>query len=361
MPADAPMERRRFLQVVGGGVLGAAALAACGSSSKKTTTATSPSTSGSAGATTASTFPLSFQLSWLKTVEFGGSYMAETKGYYKDQHVDVTLLAGGPNVDPIPLVTNGKAFVGLTGLDQAADAINQGAPVKVVGVLFQKNPFCVVSRSSKPIRTPTDLYGKKIGVAASNTTAWNAFLALNHLDVSKITVEPAQFDPTPVATGEFDGQVVFVDNEVIELQQKGVKTVTLLFEDFNYHLVTDVYVVNKSTLADSTKRAALVRFLHADLRGWHDALADPAAAARLTVNDFGKGTGLDLAQQVGEARAQVPLIRDAYTNTHGLGFFTTASLAPDFKTLAASKISASAAMVDDSVIAEVYAKGTTLS
>jgi ABC-type nitrate/sulfonate/bicarbonate transport system substrate-binding protein len=355
MTLPSSLDRRRFLQLTAGGlagIAGASLLGACGSSATGSISALEDAA--------VSAFPMNLQLSWLKTVEFGGSYMAETKGYYAAKKVAVSLTAGGPDVDPNPLVANGKAFVGLTGLDQVSQAINQGAPLKVVGVLFQKNPFCVVSRADNPITKPTDLYGKKIGVAAGNSTAWNAFLKLNKLDVSKITVVPAQFDPTPVATGEYDGQVVFIDNEVIQLQEKGLKTATMLFEDFNYHLVTDVYIVNTSTLSDKTKRAALVRFLQADLKGWQDALANPAAAAALTVDKFGKGTGLDLPQQVGEAKAQVPLISDAYTKAHGLGFFTAASLAPDFKTLAASGIKASADFVDASVIQDVYQGKTTL-
>jgi len=348
MSSGTPLDRRRFLQLAAGGAAATAGAAVLGSGSVA-------QAATRARLTSSSTFSLAYQLSWLKTVEFAGSYIADTKGYYKAHGLDVDLLAGGPNVDGIPLVTNGKAFVTTTGLDQASQAINQGAPIKVVAVLLQKNPFCVVSRADNPIRKPTDCYGKKIGVAASNSTAWNAFVSLNNLDVSKIHVEPAQFDPTPVATGEFDGQVVFIDNEVIQLQEKGLKTATMLFEDFNYHLVTDVYAVNTSTLADATKRAALVSFLKAEIQGWKMAIANPKYAASLTVNDYGKGTGLDLKQQIGEATTQIPLINDAYTKKHGLLYFTSAALAPDFKTLKASKIVASPSKVlDDTVIADVY-------
>src|SRR5882672_5552803 len=78
--------------LAGGGM--SALLAACGSSSK------SPAASGT---TTGSGKPdygeLAFQLSWIKNVEFGGEYIADTKGYYKAAGFSsVNLISGGPTV-----------------------------------------------------------------------------------------------------------------------------------------------------------------------------------------------------------------------------------------------------------------------
>jgi ABC-type nitrate/sulfonate/bicarbonate transport system substrate-binding protein len=190
--------------------------------------------------------------------------------------------------------------------------------------------------------------------------AWNAFLTLNKLDVTKIHVQPAQFDPTPVASGEFDGQVVFVDNEVIQLQLKGVKTTTMLFEDFNYHLGTDAYIVEASSLSDPTKRAAIVAFLKGEFKGWEYALANPAAATSLTVNNYGKSTGLGYQQQLGEMTAQTPLISTPFTQTHGIAWFDSTTTTPWLATLAASKITASASMFDASILPEVYQGKTTI-
>jgi ABC-type nitrate/sulfonate/bicarbonate transport system substrate-binding protein len=304
---------------------------------------------------------ISYQLSWLKTVEFAGSYIAEERGYFTNNKLGVTLLAGGPNVQVVPLITNGKALIGQTGLDQAAEAVNQGAPIKIVAMLYQRNPFCVVSRTDKvPIKTPADLLGKKIGVAAGNSTSWNAFLKLNKLDVSKINVLPAQFDPTPVATGEFEGQVVFATNEVIQLQLKGFQTQVLMFEDFNYHLATDAYIVRTDTLANKTDRQTVVDFMRAELKGWQDGIADPATAANLTVTKYGKDTGLTYEQQLGEMKAQIPLIVNDYTKAHGLAYFDGPSLAPSFATLAASGITAPQSMLDTSILPEIYQGKTTL-
>jgi len=362
-------DRRSFLRFGAYGAVGlagGAVLAACGSSSKTASSSTTAAAAAGASSTTVasgvtlSNYKMSFQLSWLKDVEFAGSWIADSMGYYKTNGLDVSLLAGGPNTAVEPVINQGTALIGLDGIDTISGAINQGSDLKIVGVLFQKNPFCVVSKAATNIVAPTDLYGKKIGVAAGNLPAWNAFLALNKLDVSKIHVEPAQFDPTPVATGEFDGQVVFIDNEVIQLNEKGVKTATMLFEDFNYHLGTDAYVVQASSLTDPTKRAAIVAFLKAELKGWEYALANPTVATNLSVNDYGKNTGLAYTQQLAEMTAQTPLISTPYTTAHGLAYFDSSTTTPWLATLAASKITATAAMFDSSILTEVYQGKSTI-
>ena len=48
----------------------------------------------------------------------------------------------------------------------------------------------------------------------------------------------------------------------------------------------------------------LKAFLKAEIQGWNDAVADPAASAALAVDDYGKDQDLDLAEQTSEATAQ---------------------------------------------------------
>ena len=53
-----------------------------------------------------------------------------------------------------PSSTSGKALLGIGSPDITAPAILKGAPLKIIAVLFQKNPFCVMSLASNPHRPP---------------------------------------------------------------------------------------------------------------------------------------------------------------------------------------------------------------
>ncbi|MDX6222708.1 MAG: hypothetical protein QOD91_1762, partial [Frankiales bacterium] len=200
---------RRGLQA-SGLVMTLPLLEACGSSAKTNAAATSaPSaTSGaaatgsaaaassSAAATTAAAVKdfgtIDYRLAWIKNVEFAGTYIADTKGYYKAEGFSkVNLIAGGPTAPPIETdVVTKKAFVGLSAPDLVAAAVKAGAKIKIIGAEYQKNPFAIMSMTKTAIKTPQDMIGKKIGVQAANESVWSAFLKANKIDPSKITKVP---------------------------------------------------------------------------------------------------------------------------------------------------------------------------
>ena len=90
---------------------------------------------------------VNFQLSWLHSVQFGGSYIAAQKGYWRDLGLDVSLSQGGPNAPVEPPVVSGAALVGISAADYTAAAVAQGAPFKIIAVAMQKNPFAIASLS----------------------------------------------------------------------------------------------------------------------------------------------------------------------------------------------------------------------
>ena len=177
--------RRQFLQR---SALTAAGLAVAGSGLSTVLSGVSPA---AAGAATPDYGELVLQLSWVKNVEFAGSYIADTKGYYKKQGFSsVNLLSGGPTVQQDAVVQSGQAFACISAPDITSAAINQGASLITVGAQYQKNPFAVMSLKKSPIKTPDDMIGKKIGVQATNEAVWNSFLKANDIDPSKIDKVP---------------------------------------------------------------------------------------------------------------------------------------------------------------------------
>ena len=348
------LDRRQFLQRT---ALGAAGLAVAGSG---LSTVWSGLGASGAGAATADYGELVFQLSWVKNVEFAGSYIADTKGYYKKQGFSsVELLSGGPTVQQDAVVQSGKAFACISAPDITSSAINNGADLKIVGAQYQKNPFCVMSLKKSPIKTPEDMIGKKIGVQATNEAVWAAFLKANDIDPSKINKIPVQFDPTPLAKGEVDGWFSFFTNEPNLLKTKGVDTAIMLLNDHGYPMVSETYAVKKSTLTGD--RAKLKAALIGDIKGWTDSLADPKAGAALAATKYGKDLGLDEAEQVLESTAQNTVVSTADTKANGLFTITDELIDETIKTLALGGIAITKdKLFDLSVLKEVYAENPSL-
>jgi ABC-type nitrate/sulfonate/bicarbonate transport system substrate-binding protein len=168
-----------------------------------------------------------------------------------------------------------------------------------------------------------------------------------------------QFDPTPLTNGSVDGWFSFVTNEPNLLKVKGIDTETFLLNDFNYPLVSQVYVVKKDTL--ESKRDALKAFLKGDIMGWHDALKDPKGGAELAVNKYGKSLGLTVDEQTLESEAQNALILDARTKTEGIMTMTEEMISENVKTLGLGGVDIKAEQLFDfSVLDEVYKESPEL-
>jgi ABC-type nitrate/sulfonate/bicarbonate transport system substrate-binding protein len=362
---DLSLDRRSFLRrgAMGGAGLAllgtggmSAFLAACGSSSK-------PSSSGTTGTTAAGTKDLgelTFQLSWIKNVEFGGEYIADTNGYYKDEGFSkVTLLSGGPTVQQDSVVQGGKALVCISAPDITSAAINQGASLVTIGAQYQKNPFAVMSLATKPILTPDDMKGKKIGVQATNEAVWNAFLKANAIAPSSITKVPVQFDPSPLVAGTVDGWFSFVTNEPNLLKTQGVETKTFLLADYKYPLVSETYVVKKESL--TSKRDQIKAMLRADIKGWQQNLKDPSIGAKLAANVYGKDQKLTVAEQTLESTSENLLISTDDTKANGLFTITDALMDENISTLALANITITKdKLFDMSVLEEVYSENPEL-
>jgi ABC-type nitrate/sulfonate/bicarbonate transport system substrate-binding protein len=353
-------------QVLRGGLFGAAALvaapilSACGSSSKASSAATSSGSASSASAA-ADYGTLNYRLSWIKNVEFAGAYIADTNGYYKSAGFSgVNLIAGGPTATPMEEdVNSGKAFVAVSSPDITGAAILKGADVKIIGAGYQKNPFAIMSMAAKPINTPQDMIGKKIGVQASNESVWDAFLKANDLQDAKITKVPVQFDPIVLTKGTVDGWFSFITNEPNDLRSKGFKVTTFLLADYKYPLVSETYLVKSDSITN--KRDEVKAFLAAEIKGWKAAIASPTLSATITVNTYGKGNGLTIPEQTLEATDQNALVESTDTKTNGIFTITDALITENINTLKFAGVDITAdKLFDMSVIAEVYKENPSL-
>jgi ABC-type nitrate/sulfonate/bicarbonate transport system substrate-binding protein len=338
-------------------------LAACSSSSSSSSgTDGGSDTSAPAGGSTGSSSSgpkalgkVSLRLSWIKNVEFAGSYIADSKGYYKDEGFSgMTLIAGGPTATPQDAdVATGKAMFGISSPDITGAAIAKGAPIKIVGAQYQKNPFCIMSMAKTPINTPEDMYGKKIGVQATNESVWQAFVKAAKLDASKIKKVPVQFDPIGLTQGEVDGWFSFVTNEPNDLGLKGFKVTTMLLADHGYPLVSETYMTTTDLIS---KKPDLVKaFLRAEIKGWKDNVADPTLGASLAATKYGKGLGLTTKEQTLESKSENLLISTTDTKANGLFTVTDALVAENVKTLGIGGLKLTAdQLFDFSLLESVY-------
>jgi ABC-type nitrate/sulfonate/bicarbonate transport system substrate-binding protein len=273
------------------------------------------------------------QLGWLANVENAGEFVAASKGYYAEEGIDPTLTPGGPGAIIEPTVVSGAALIGLDSAETIARANAEGARLKIVGTTLQQNPSAVMSLASNPVPDPQSLEGKKLGLQQVGETTYDAFFRKAGVDASRVTIVPVQFDPAPLVAGEVDAFASFLNNQPIALAAEGIETVTWLLADYGFNTYADAFIVTEDTLADPEARDNVVRFLRATRRGWEDALADPAGAAQIVVDEYGADLDLDLEQQTAQMEAFVPMIQTDEIADFGLFWMTDEGIATNVETL----------------------------
>jgi len=317
--------------------------------------------SGDAGSSEEGFGDASIQLSWIKNTEFMGEFMAESAGYFEEAGFDsVNLVAGPSAVEPV--VISGEADLGLGNAISTGTVIaNEGAPIKIIGATYQKNPFTILSlKSVGNIATVDDIKGKTIGVQASNLNLWEAFLKVNDIDESEVTMLPVEYDPTPLFNGEVDGWFAYLTNESIDAELGGLEPVNLPLADNGLPFVAETFTASDEALADD--REKIKALMIAEIKGWTDAINDPEAAAKYTVDTYGKDLGLTMEKELEQAQIQATdLVVSDETVENGLFTISDTLQKQSIETLAAAGIEITEEQLFDmSLLAEIYEENPEL-
>lgn len=107
---------------------------------------------------------LTLQLKWVTQAQFAGYYVAKDKGFYKDEGLDVTIKAGGPDVVPEQIVAGGGAEVIADWMPAALAAREKGVPLVNIAQIFKRSGLELTCRKDSGVRKPADFKGKTIGV-----------------------------------------------------------------------------------------------------------------------------------------------------------------------------------------------------
>jgi ABC-type nitrate/sulfonate/bicarbonate transport system substrate-binding protein len=240
-----------------------------------------------------------------------------------------------------------------------AAAVAQGAPLKIIGAVYQRYAGCIMSMTAKPIKTPDDLYGKTIGCASSSEPVWRNFLAALKLDTTRIKTVPVQGNPIGMTKGEIDGYLGFINSQPIDLQHLGFDVTSMLLADVGFPLVGQTYITTQQNI--DQHRDKVKAFLKAEIRGWKDVLANPQLATDITVNDYGKDLKLDPKAMLDETTVGNDLIRNGDSKQQIIAFSDQVA-AENIKSISAGGLNLAVGdLFELGPIREVYQENPTLA
>jgi NitT/TauT family transport system substrate-binding protein len=259
--------------------------------------------------------PLGFQLSWIKSAQYSGYFSGIDQGYFNAAGLDMTFISGGPNIDPIANVAAGRSALGDRPVGSLVLAREKGIPVKVIGTVFQRNPFAMISLPEKPIRNAKDMVGKTLAVTPSARPLMANMFKDNGIDPATVNIVPAGPDPSPLVTKQIDGYMGYETNQGVMLKTRGIDIVILNMHDLGFPETAGTIYAREDFLLDN--KDATVAFLRAAAKAWQWTIDHPEEATKLTVEKYGV-TGLDPKAVMGEIVASKPFIEAGVAQTQGL-------------------------------------------
>lgn len=305
------MKKQGFLALIVGAAIGVSALLGGCSSSN--------STSGNLQKVTV-------QLSWLPQSEFMGFYVAQQKGYYKDEGIDIKLLAGGSNIIPEQLVNTGVADFGVDFTSTLMTYQSKNWGLSEIAQLFQKPAVMFISKKSANINSLADLKGKKIGTwFGGYEYDLYALLAKAGLNKDKdVTLVQQDETMNQFTQGSIDVAEAMSYNEYGLLLEAGYKPSDLNVisaADENVGMLEDCLFGNNAWMKKN--KDLTIKFLKATLKGWADASSDPDAAGETV---YGVAKSVSLAHQKFMAEQVAQLVVPSGFDKTKIGYIDTSAL-----------------------------------
>lgn len=227
-----------------------------------------------------------FTLDWKFEGPSAPFFIAMDKGYFAEEGVNVTIDTGAGSRESIPRVATGAYQMGFGDINALIKLIDEQPDLKVKAVMmaYERPPLAVIGRVSRGVTTdPKSLEGKTLGAPPPDAAfgQWPAFAQVAGLDTSTIKIENVGFpvrEPM-LAQGQVDAIFGFSFSSVINLKAQGIPAddiSLILMPENGLELYGNVVMVN-TDFAEANPEAVrgVVRAL---VRGYLDAIADPAAA-----------------------------------------------------------------------------------
>ena len=273
-----PNRTRRAIGALG--VVLALLVAACspgGSPSSSTAAGASASPAAGCGPAPSGLTPLTVGLGYIPSVQFAPFYLAQAACYYQQAGLAVTFQ-NKIEPDLVVLVGQGSIDIGVADGTDVIPAVSQGIPVKYIATLYATYPSIVFAKAASGIATAADLRGKKIGIPGRYGSSWIMLQALLHsagMTPDDVTIQeyPDFGQGIAVQQGAVDAATGFANNEPVQLELNGTKTV-VLHVDSVVALPGPGLIASKATIAAKTR--AVVGFVAATIKAMEDIAASPS-------------------------------------------------------------------------------------
>lgn len=273
----------------------AVGVAACGSSDDDS------SDSGS-GDTAAQVQDATLVLDFIPGAVHSGIYEALQKGYYEENGINLKIIEPTSTADTLKLIDAGKAEFGIADGIDLATQINDGREAQGIMAIAQRPPGGLITLKESGITDPKQLEGETVGItgvpsdtAILNTVMKDAGGNPDEADVVTIGFNGVQ----SLESGKVAAFTGFIPADGVQVEADGYPTQSFPLDEYGGPSYPGLVVF--STESKIGEDPDLMKgFVDATIKGYQDALDDPAAAIDALVSQT-QGIDKDLATKSFEA------------------------------------------------------------
>jgi NitT/TauT family transport system substrate-binding protein/putative hydroxymethylpyrimidine transport system substrate-binding protein len=234
-----------------------------------------------------------------------GIYLALHRGFYPDAGVDLDVHAPTASTDAPKLLEARRTDFAILDIHDLGIAREQGLDLVGVTPIVQRPLAAVIARADGPVRRPSDLQGRRVGV-----TGLPSDDAVVDSEVAADGGNPAQVDRVTIgfnavadlAARKVDAATGFWNAEAIALQRQGIHVRVFRVDRYGAPAYPElVLCTSRTTLKDDPRLVHAV--VAATTRGYAATLRDPQAGLDALIE---ANPSLDRADQSAQLRALVP-------------------------------------------------------
>jgi NitT/TauT family transport system substrate-binding protein len=280
---------------------------------------------------------VTYGTNWVAQAEHGGFYQAVADGTYKKYGLDVTIAAGGPQINNRLLLAVGKIdFYMGANLLQAFDAVEKKIPTVVVAAMFQKDPQVLMAHPGIGIEKFSDLKKLNILVSSEGVATYYQWLKSEH-GFRDEQVRPYTFNPQPFLASKNVAMQGYVTSEPFIVEKTGgFKPKIFLLADQGF----DTYSTTIETRTDLVqKNPKLVqRFVDASIVGWYNYLYGDNAAANKLIKQANPEMTDDIIAHSIRAMKEYGIVDSGDSLKLGVGAITEARVKSFFDKMAKARV-----------------------
>jgi len=246
------------------------------------------------------------QLKWVTQAQFAGYYVAQDKGFYGDEDLDVTILPGGPDIAPTQVIAGGGADVMIDWMPSALAAREKGLPLVNIAQPYKSSGMMLTCWKDAGIEKPEDLANRTLGVWFFGNEfpfmSWMSHLGIKTDGKAEDGVEVLKqgFNVDPLLQRQADCISTMTYNEYWQVIDAGVspdELITFKYEDQGVATLEDGLYVLEDNLSDPAFADKMVRFVRASMKGWKYAEENPDEAAMIVLDNDASGAQTEKHQK----------------------------------------------------------------